>query len=136
DHAAIGRQGAGPDRAALCDAEGIRRARQGGDQAVREASSEWRVANRETTSEDHSLLAIRYSLFAHSTFKFSFLIGVDHLVSSWSISLAYSSGVEVMASPPSAWIRCFTCSFSASARNSLLSRSMMGRGVPAGATRP
>ena len=40
DHAAGRRQGAGPDRAALFNAAGVRRARQGGDQAVRVVSSE------------------------------------------------------------------------------------------------
>src|SRR6266852_5690342 len=37
----------------------------------------------------------------HSTFKFSFLIKVDHLVSSLSTSAAYSAALEVSGSPPS-----------------------------------
>src|SRR4051812_41463335 len=37
----------------------------------------------------------------HSTFKFNFLIKVDHFASSLSTSAAYSSALEVSGSPPS-----------------------------------
>src|SRR3954447_13738512 len=37
----------------------------------------------------------------HSTFRFSFRMSVDHLVSSLSTSAVYSSALEVSGSPPS-----------------------------------
>ena len=73
---------------------------------------------------------------AHSTLRLSLRTSVPHFVSSLSMSRAYSSGVEVKGSPPSARMRCLTCSVSTSARKAALRRSMIGRGVPAGASTP
>ena len=60
----------------------------------------------------------------------------DHLFSSASISAAYSSGVLAIGSAPSRARRSRISSDDTAARNSLFSRSMIGRGVPAGADSP
>ncbi len=60
----------------------------------------------------------------------------DHWVSSWSMSTAYSSGVLGSGSAPSIASRLRTSSDVSVARSAVLRRSMIGRGVPAGATRP
>src|SRR5215510_8168848 len=72
----------------------------------------------------------------HSTFRLSLRTNVPHFFSSLSMSLAYSSGVEVRGSPPSATMRCLTSALSASARSATLRRAMIGGGVPAGASSP
>jgi len=59
-----------------------------------------------------------------------------HLVSSWSITAACCSGVDGSGSAPSLTIRLRTSSLASAARNSLFSRSTIGRGVPAGASNP
>src|SRR3974390_3132245 len=72
----------------------------------------------------------------YSIFSPSFLVSVAHLPSSRSMLTAYSSGVLAIGSPPSAMIRFVISSDSITERSSLLSRSIMGRGVPAGADTP
>jgi hypothetical protein len=63
----------------------------------------------------------------HSAFKPSDLIRVDHLVSSRSISAAYSSGVDANGSAPMVANRLRTSSVARAARNSLFRRSIIGR---------
>src|SRR5436190_4463703 len=72
----------------------------------------------------------------HSTLRLSLRMSVDHLVSSLSMSAAYSSGVEVSGSPPSEWMRCRTSSLATSLRNSALSFSTIPLGIPAGPSTP
>src|SRR4051812_12476377 len=60
----------------------------------------------------------------------------DHLVSSLSMSAAYSSGVEASGSVPSAASFCLNSSVMTALRKAALSLSMIGFGVPAGATMP
>ena len=64
------------------------------------------------------------------------LMIADHLVSSRSMTAACSSGVVGIGSAPSWASRRFTSSVASAARSTLLSLSMIGRGVPAGATMP
>src|SRR6516225_5966067 len=73
---------------------------------------------------------------AYSIFSPSFLITAAHLSSSRSMLAAYSSGVLAIGSAPSATIRFVISSDSIVERSALLSRSMMRRGVPAGADSP
>src|SRR5215510_13494971 len=56
--------------------------------------------------------------FYYSTFKPSFFTSPLHFFSSWSISAAYSAGVEVSGSPPSLWICFCTSGRSTSLRSS------------------
>ena len=65
----------------------------------------------------------------YSIFSPSFLVSAAHLPSSRSMLAAYSSGVLAIGSPPSAMIRFVIPSDSIIERSSLLSRSIMGRGV-------
>src|SRR4029078_11636814 len=69
----------------------------------------------------------------YSTFSPSFFTSPPHFFSSLSISEAYSAGVEVIGSPPSAWMRLRTSSVLTILRNSALSLSTMSFGVPDGA---
>src|SRR5262245_32963434 len=78
----------------------------------------------------------QHGAMAHSGFKPRDLIRVDHLVSSRSISAAYSSGVDASGSAPMVANRLRTSSVARAARRSLFRRSMIGRGVWAGTTNP
>src|SRR5215216_330489 len=76
------------------------------------------------------------TLVAHSAFAPESFTIRDHLVSSRSISAAYSSGVLDSGSAPAAAKRVRTSSEASAAVSSALSRWTIGRGVPAGATIP
>src|SRR6476620_4217884 len=73
---------------------------------------------------------------AQSTFAPDVLTIADHLVSSRSMSAAYSSGVDASGSAPSSARRDLNSSEVTAARSAALRLSMIGRGVPAGATIP
>src|ERR1700704_6066141 len=94
------------------------------------------------THSCHSKIGI-YGLYApplaenyHSAFNPSDLTSVDHLVSSLAISAAYSSGVDGRGSTPTVANRARMLSVARAARRSLLTCSMIGCGVPRGATNP
>src|SRR5215475_16004173 len=60
----------------------------------------------------------------------------DHLVSSRSMSAAYSSGVDGSGSVPSLAMRSLVSGALTASRSAAESLLMIGRGVPAGATIP
>ena len=70
-----------------------------------------------------------------STFAPEALTIADHFVSSRSMSAAYSSGVDTSGSAPSSPGALISSDVTA-ARSAALSLSMIGCGVPAGATMP
>src|SRR3954468_10715025 len=72
----------------------------------------------------------------HSGFRPLDLIKADHLLSSRSITAACSAGVVGVGSAPSLWSRLLPSWVASATRSSLFSRSMIGCGVPAGATSP
>src|SRR6266540_459918 len=72
----------------------------------------------------------------YSILRPSLLTNARHLPSSRSILAAYSEGVLGTGPPPSEIRRFFTSSELTTWRSSLLSRSMIAGGVPAGASSP
>src|ERR1700704_5345466 len=73
---------------------------------------------------------------SQSPFAPDVLTITDHLVSSRSMSAAYSSGVDASGSAPSSARRDLNSSDGTAGRSAAPSLSMIGRGVPAGATMP
>ena len=72
-------------------------------------------------SRDLPLFVARSLAPGQSTFRLSLRTSTPHFASSPSMSLAYSSGVDVKGSPPSAWMRCLTSSLATNERNAALS---------------
>src|SRR4029453_10511717 len=78
----------------------------------------WRLTHHKSEASYYSALAPDVLTIA------------DHLVSSRSMSAAYSSGVEGSGSAPSSVSRDFRSSDMTAARSAALSLSMIARGVP------
>src|SRR5262249_60649047 len=72
----------------------------------------------------------------YSIFRPSLVTNARHLPSSRPILAAYSAGVLGIGPPPSEIRRFFTSTELTTWRSSLLSRSMIAGGVPAGASSP
>src|SRR5262249_30906036 len=104
--------------------------------ALERAGCELRARELAHGFGEQLLLLGEFEVHRHSALAPDCFTTADHLISSRSMSAAYSSGVESNGSVPSLAMRSLVSGALTASRSATESLSMIGRGVPAGATIP